>query len=179
MEEIAPSLTGVRALRSPIVGGLALFAAAACFSFYGLSARAAISAFVAAVLVVLAAIDLERRIIPNVIVLPAAGIVLLAQLAFFPDQALEWTLACLGCGLFFLVPALVYPAGLGMGDVKLGLLLGAALGRAVVPALFLGLVAVGLFGVALVVREGRAARKKPIPLGPFLAAGGLIALFSL
>ncbi len=72
---------------------------------------------------------------------------------------------------------LVYPAGMGMGDVKLALLLGAALGWLVVLALFVGSLGVGLAGVVFLVREGRAARKKAIPFGPFLALGAIAALF--
>ena len=64
-----------------------------------------------------------------------------------------------------------------MGDVKLALLLGAALGWAVAPALFIGLSAAALAGLVLIVRGGWAARKTAIPLGPFLALGGIVALF--
>ena len=55
--------------------------------------RALVAAFAAAALVVLSAIDIERGIIPNRIVLPAAAIVLVAQIALFPGHALEWALA--------------------------------------------------------------------------------------
>lgn len=134
-------------------------------------------AFFAAVLVVLAVIDLRTRRLPNRIVLPAAALVLAAQIAIAPDRALEWTLAAAGAFTFLLVAALVNPAGLGMGDVKLALLLGAALGWAVAPALFIGLAAAALAGVVLIVRGGWAARKTAIPLGPFLALGGIVALF--
>ncbi len=163
--------------RTAVVVFVAGLAALGCVVRFGWSARGLIDAFVAAVLVVLAAIDLERRILPNVILLPAAAIVYLAQLAFFPHHALEWTAAALGCALFFLVTLLVYPAGLGMGDVKFGLLLGAALGKSVIAALLFGLLGSGVFGIALLLVQGAAARKKAIPLGPFLAAGALLVLF--
>jgi len=129
------------------------------------------------VLVLLTAIDLERRLIPNAIVLPATAFVLVGQIALSPDRTLEWLLASLGAALFFFIPLLVYPAGMGMGDVKLAALLGAALGRAVVLALAVGLFAVGAVAIAILVREGFGARKKAIPFGPFLALGGLVALF--
>jgi leader peptidase (prepilin peptidase) / N-methyltransferase len=162
--------------RKGFVSCFALVAVAACLGRFGFSARGVIDAFVAVVLVVLAAIDLEHRILPNAIVLPAAAIVYVAQLAFFPHHALEWTLASFGCALFFLVTLLAYPAGLGMGDVKLGLLLGAALGKSVVAALLLGLFGAALCGLVLLVAQGAAARKKAIPLGPFLAAAALVVL---
>jgi len=63
-----------------------------------------------------------------------------------------------------------------MGDVKLALLLGAALGRLVVPAFVLGLCATGAFALVLVASRGRSALKEEIPLGPFLAAGAIAAI---
>jgi leader peptidase (prepilin peptidase)/N-methyltransferase len=131
----------------------------------------------AAALVLLTAIDLDRRLLPNVIVLPTLAFVLVAQIALYPDRTLEWLLASLGAALFFFVPLLVYPAGMGLGDVKLAALLGAALGRAVVVAIVAGLLAVSVVAVAILAREGLGARKKAIPFGPFLALGGLVAIF--
>jgi len=130
----------------------------------------------AAVLVVLAVVDYRTRKLPNLIVLPATAFVLAAQVALDPGGALEYVGAALGASLFLLVPALVKPEGMGMGDVKLALLLGAALGRSVVAALLIGLVAAGLVGAAILARSGWAGRKTTIPLGPFLARGGLAAL---
>lgn len=141
-------------------------------------AHALVLAFFAAALVVLAVIDVRTRRLPNRIVLPAAAVVLAAQIAIAPDRALEWTLGALGAFAFLLAAALLNPAGLGMGDVKLALLLGAALGWAVAPALLIGLMAAALAGVVMVVRNGWAAgRKATLPLGPFLALGGLATLF--
>ncbi len=68
-------------------------------------------------LVAVTVTDLERRIIPNRIVIPATAVALLVQT--IREPGVEWIVACVGAGLFFLVFALVYPAGLGMGDVKL------------------------------------------------------------
>jgi leader peptidase (prepilin peptidase)/N-methyltransferase len=139
-------------------------------------AHAVVLGFFAAVLIVLAVIDARTRLLPNRIVLPAAGIVLAAQIALSPDRWLEWVLAALGASLFLLAAALAYPGGLGMGDVKLALLLGAALGWSVAAALTIGLVAASVASIVLIAREGWAARKKAIPLGPFLALGGLAAI---
>jgi leader peptidase (prepilin peptidase) / N-methyltransferase len=172
-----PEWTQMSGPRTALVSFGAVIAGFACILRFGLGARGLIDAFVASVLVVLAAIDLERRILPNVIVLPSAVVVYAAQMAFFPQHALGWTIAAVGCALFFFVTLLVYPAGLGMGDVKLGLLLGAALGAAVVAALFVGLLASAIVGVGMLLKEGAGARKKAIPLGPFLAAGALLILY--
>jgi leader peptidase (prepilin peptidase)/N-methyltransferase len=170
----------VRALppqRQFAVAALSAALAIGCFVRFGFGGRALVSAVFASVLVLLTAIDLDRRLIPNAIVLPALAFVLLAQIAFFPDLTLEWLVASLGAALFFFLPLLIYPAGMGMGDVKLAALLGAALGKAVVLALVAGLLTVSAVAVVILVREGLSARKKAIAFGPFLAFGGLLALF--
>jgi leader peptidase (prepilin peptidase)/N-methyltransferase len=159
------------------VAALSTALAVACFVRFGFGGRALVGAVFAAVLVLLTAIDLDRRLIPNAIVLPALAFVLVAQIAFFPDRTLEWLLASLGAALFFFVPLWIYPAGMGMGDVKLAALLGAALGRAVVLAITAGLLAVSAVAAVILVREGLRARKKAIAFGPFLAFGGLVAFF--
>jgi leader peptidase (prepilin peptidase)/N-methyltransferase len=65
---------------------------------------------------------------------------------------------------------------MGMGDVKLALLLGVLLGRSVAAALTIGLCASGGAALLLMVQGGRAALKRPIPLGPFLAGGAIAAI---
>src|SRR5919197_3663071 len=147
-----------------------------CFARFGLSGHAFVGAFFGAVLVYLAAFDLEHRLIPNRVVLPAAAIVLTAQIALYPGHSVEWIVAAGGAGGFFLATLLVYPPGLGMGDVKPALLLGAALGTNVIGAVLVGTFAAALFGAALVFRNGAAARKSAMAFGPFLAFGGVLAL---
>ena len=167
---------------SPPARRLAAFAAAVlaslCVARYGLTGRALVGAMLVAALAPLTMFDLQHRVLPNRIVLPAAAAVLIAQIASSPDRTLEWGVAALGAAAFLLVPALVYPAGLGLGDVKLALLLGAALGWAILPALLLGLILSALFAVALLVRYGAAARKREYPLGPFLALGTVLVFFA-
>jgi leader peptidase (prepilin peptidase) / N-methyltransferase len=140
-------------------------------------AHDAVLAFFVAVLVVLSVIDLRAHRLPDRIVLPAAAIVLAAQIAISPDRALEWTLGALGAFVLLFAAALLNPRGLGMGDVKLALLLGAALGWTVAVALFLGFAAAALAGIVMIMRSGWAARKESLPLGPFLAVGAVLALF--
>jgi leader peptidase (prepilin peptidase) / N-methyltransferase len=150
---------------------------AGCFLAFGFSARAFVAAFFVSVLVVLSAIDFERRILPDVIVLPATAIVLAAQVVLFPDRSVEWVAAALGASLFLFLAVLAYPKGMGMGDVKLALLLGAALGNTVVVGLMAGMLAALVPGVVLIARHGAAGRKVAIPFGPFLAFGAVVALF--
>jgi leader peptidase (prepilin peptidase) / N-methyltransferase len=146
---------------------------------YGMHKETLVVIFVISVLVVISRIDLEHRIIPNRIVVPAWIAVLLAQIAIFPGHWVQWVVASFGAGLFFLAIALAYPAGLGMGDVKLALLIGAALGWPVLTALFLGTLASGLVAGVMLFKEGSAARKRAIPLGPFLAGGAIVVLLFL
>jgi leader peptidase (prepilin peptidase) / N-methyltransferase len=149
---------------------------AACFVAFGLSGEAFVASFFCVVLVVLSAIDLTHRIVPNRIVLPAALVVLVAQTALEPSP--EWALGALAAAGFLFAAALAYPAGMGMGDVKLALLLGAMLGRTVSVGLMVGMVAALVPSVLLLARHGSAARKMGIPFAPFLAFGALVALFA-
>jgi leader peptidase (prepilin peptidase) / N-methyltransferase len=149
---------------------------AACFWRFGLSGQAAIAAFFCVVLVAVTATDLTHRIIPNRIVVPAAALVLVAQTALRPS--LEWAIAALVAGLFLFVAALAYPGGMGMGDVKLALLMGAALGKTVSVAMMAGMLAALIPSMYLLARHGSKARKMGIPFGPFLALGSVMALFA-
>jgi len=161
--------------RYPAVELATALLVAACWWKFGVSWDAAIASFYCAVLVVLSAIDIDRRIVPNKIVLPAAAIVLVAQTVVHPS--VEWLLAGLGASLFLFLAALAYPRGMGMGDVKLALLLGFMVGKTVPIALFLGMVAALVPSAVLFARHGSAARKMAIPFAPFLALGGVLALF--
>jgi leader peptidase (prepilin peptidase)/N-methyltransferase len=159
----------------PAVEALTAILIAAAFWRFGFTAYAALAACFSAVLVALSAIDLRIRIVPNRIVLPAAGVTLVASTLIEPSP--EWTIAALGAAAFFLAAALAYPAGMGMGDVKLALLLGAMLGYDVTVAIMLGLLFALVPSIALFVRHGSRARKMALPLVPFLALGSIVALY--
>jgi leader peptidase (prepilin peptidase)/N-methyltransferase len=122
------------------------------------------------------ATDFERRVIPNRIVLPSAAFVLAANTLVHPS--VEWIAAGLGAAGFLLLAALAYPAGMGMGDVKLALLMGVGLGRTVPVALMIGMLSALVPAIVLLARHGSAARKMAIPFGPFLAFGGVVTLFA-
>jgi len=143
---------------------------------FGPSGTAAVAAFFCLALVAISATDIEHRVIPNRIVLPAAAIVLAANTVLHPS--LVWVLAALGAAGFLFAAALAYPKGMGMGDVKLALLMGAALGKSVSVAMMIGMVATLVPGLYLLARHGSAARKMRIPFGPFLALGSVVALFA-
>jgi leader peptidase (prepilin peptidase)/N-methyltransferase len=162
-------------LRYPAVELVTALLVAGSVLAFGLTLDAAVAAFFCVALVAVSATDLEHRIIPNKIVLPAAVVVLAAQTASHASP--EWALGALGASGFLFVAALAYPAGMGMGDVKLALLMGAMLGRTVSVALMLGMIAALLPGIVLLAKHGQKARKMGIPFGPFLALGSVVALF--
>jgi leader peptidase (prepilin peptidase)/N-methyltransferase len=136
-----------------------------------------IAAFVCTVLVVLSLVDLDRRTLPNRILIPATVAVAVTLVIADPARLPSHLLAA-GAGFagFFLL-AVLYPPGMGMGDVKLMLLLGLVLGHAVLYAAMLGAITASAVSITLLVRYGGAARQIAIPYGPFLAGGAITVLF--
>jgi prepilin signal peptidase PulO-like enzyme (type II secretory pathway) len=130
----------------------------------------------AAVLVWVAAIDLESRLLPDRIVLSATVAVLLASALFQPAHTVEHVLSALLAGGLLFAAALLRPGDLGAGDAKLMLLVGAVLGRSVGSALLVGFGLFALLGLALLAQDGRGALKRQLPLGPFIAVGTIAVL---
>jgi leader peptidase (prepilin peptidase)/N-methyltransferase len=131
-----------------------------------------------AVLVPVAFIDLDHRIIPNAIVLPGAVAAIAIVAATEPSELAEHLIAGAAAAGFLLVAVLAYPRGMGMGDVKLAGVLGLYLGRSVGPAMLVALLSGTIVGVVIIARKGAAeGRKTAVPFGPFLALGGLVGLF--
>jgi prepilin signal peptidase PulO-like enzyme (type II secretory pathway) len=157
-----------------VVAGTALLGGA-CGLVFGFTLEGVASAVFCWVLVIVTRSDFETRLIPDKIILP--GGVLVLVLRTIDDPSVEWILCALGAGLVLFLVALVYPRGLGLGDVKLSAFLGAGLGLSVIAAMFVGFFVAFVPAFVLLVRHGRDARKKAIPLGPFLALGGVVALF--
>jgi leader peptidase (prepilin peptidase)/N-methyltransferase len=155
---------------------LALTVGAVAFISQSGVADRLIAAFMALVLVVLAASDLKHRIIPNRIVLPATAVVLVARVAAAPAHTPEFVIATIGAGLAFLLPNLLNSSAMGMGDVKLAAFLGAGLGWGVIGAVAVAFISVFPFALGTLIRGGLAARKAALPFGPFLALGALVIL---
>src|SRR4051812_26536632 len=167
------------AVRYPLVEAstAALFAAVAADKDTGVDL--ALGLILVTALVPIVIIDLEYRLIPNLITGPAAVAALVAGLALDLDGVPEQLIAGAAAGGFFLVAALAYPRGMGMGDVKLAGVMGLCLGKAVGPAILIGLLAGVLVGGVIIARVGaRQGRKTAVPFGPFLALGAIIALFA-
>lgn len=168
------------ARRYPLVEALtgALFAAVVAVR-YDDTAGLVLGLVLVSVLVPLALIDLDTRLLPNKITLPAAAAAIVLGLALDASGEPERLLAGAAAGGFFLLTALAYPKGMGIGDVKLAAVLGLFLGRDVAAALLVALVSGVLLGAAIMAREGIAdGRKTGVPFGPFLALGGAVALLA-
>lgn len=162
--------------RYPIVEALTAVMFAAVAATRGFDAGLLLELPFAAVLIAVAAIDLDHRIVPNRILLPAAVWGALAGLAVWTDFMPEAAIAGAGAFAFLLLAALAYPAGMGMGDVKLAGVMGLYLGLEIVPALAVAFLAGTAVGLGMIAREGHGARKKGVPFAPFLALGGLVGL---
>ena len=136
----------------------------------------ALGCLFAVLLALITLTDIERRIIPNVVVAfgVAAGIVL----SLFVDASTvpERLIAAVAAGGFLLAVALAYPKGMGMGDVKLAAMMGIYLGSAVAPGLLIGFASGSALGIGLIARHGSSARRMAVPFGPFLALGGILGL---
>ncbi|MHB8450093.1 MAG: prepilin peptidase [Mycobacteriales bacterium] len=172
--------------RYPLVeaGTAALFALVAWRT--GAHAELPALLYLAAIAVALALIDLDVKRLPDVIVLPSYGVaaILLGTAAAVHHdatpalRAIEAMAACYG-GYFAL--ALLYPKGMGFGDVKLAGLLGLYLGfmgwPAVAVGMFSGFLLGGVVGVVLMATR-RAGRKSAVPFGPFMLAGAFIGIYA-
>lgn len=147
------------------------------FATLGFGGQAFVAAFAAAVLVVLAAIDIEHRVLPNRILVPATAVLLVAQIALFPDRTLEWLLAGFAAAAFLALPLLVRRDAMGMGDIKLAVMLGVVTGWGVFGAIVIGCFAMIPAALWLIRRDG-SIRNATLPFGPFLALGTLVILYT-
>jgi leader peptidase (prepilin peptidase)/N-methyltransferase len=170
--------------RYPLVEGATALLCAGAVLTHGSAAGIALSVALILLLVPAALIDLEYRIIPNK--LTGAGALLALGLGTALDPAGEPTrlIAGAAAGGFLLIAALAHPGGMGMGDVKLAGVMGLFLGAAVAPAIMIALLSGVLLGAVIVSRKsaraGRSSigRKTAVPFGPFLALGGIVAVFA-
>jgi leader peptidase (prepilin peptidase)/N-methyltransferase len=162
--------------RYPLVEALTGGLFAAAYLVYGLGGRLLLAWAFMAAMIAIVLIDLDYQIIPDKIVLPGAAVGLAASIALRPAGWWEYLVAAAGAAGFLFVIALIWAGGMGFGDVKMALLMGAVLGRSVIVAMFLAFLIGGVLGVVLIATKARS-RKDRIPFGPFLAAGSIIALF--
>jgi leader peptidase (prepilin peptidase)/N-methyltransferase len=154
----------------------ALFALTVAVNWGDGAAEVAIDLVFLTMLAAITLTDLERRIIPNKILLAGAILCLAIAAPTDPAGLPERAIAAAAAGSLLFLVVLAYPAGMGLGDVKLAAAMGLFLGRAVAPAILIALFAGSLVGLALLARHGSRARKMAIPFGPFLALGGVVAM---
>jgi leader peptidase (prepilin peptidase)/N-methyltransferase len=131
-----------------------------------------------ALLIALAAIDLDHRILPNKIVYPMAAYGVIATLLVDRGDLAENLIAGAGAFAFLLLAVIAYPRGMGMGDVKLAGAMGLYLGLSIIPALLAAFLSGSVVGVVILAREGAAGRKKAVPFGVFLALGGIVGVLA-
>lgn len=164
--------------RYPLIEALTGVTFAAVAALAGFDADLWLELPFAALMIAVAAIDLEHRIVPNRLLAPAAGWAIagwaVVDVGFLPEALA----AGAGAFAFLLLAALAYPAGMGMGDVKLAGVMGLYLGLSVIPALLAAFLAGSIVGLAIVARDGPEARKTGVPFAPFLAFGGLVGLLA-
>jgi len=168
------------AARYPLVeaGTAALFVAIVAVH-HADTAALVLGLVLAAFLVPIALIDLDHRIIPNRLTLPAAVIAIVLGTALDPGGQVERLIAGAAAATLLGLPALINPKGMGLGDAKLVGVLGLYLGAAVAPALFVAFIVGTVLGIAIIMRKGMVqGRKTAVPFGPFLALGGIVGVLA-
>jgi leader peptidase (prepilin peptidase)/N-methyltransferase len=160
-----------------LVAAASIVAVVGSFSTYGLSGQGLLGAVFCPTLILLAAIDAKHKLLPNAIILPATLVTGLIVAASTPGDFVWHLAAAAALGGFFFLFGTIFAGSLGMGDAKLGFLIGLALGSQTFGATliaFAGLLVAALYVLAT---RGSSARKDAIPFGPFLALGGIVAFF--
>jgi leader peptidase (prepilin peptidase)/N-methyltransferase len=162
--------------RYPLVELLCGLLYAFLYHHFGFTTESMVFTFLATLLLIVSFIDLSHKIVPDVITLPGMLAGLFASSALTSIGLVNAIIGlCLGGGLFLLI-ALLRPGGMGGGDIKLIAMIGAFLGwQAVLVTILLGALFGALVGMSLIVLK-KKGRKDPVPFGPFLAGGALIAM---
>jgi leader peptidase (prepilin peptidase)/N-methyltransferase len=159
-----------------IVAAVTAVLFAALTARIGLHPRLIPALLLTALVVPASVIDLNHRIIPDRINFPGALLVFTAASFAQPDRLAEFAIGGLGCFLFLGLAWVVYPRGMGLGDVKMALMIGLGTGRYAFVALLAGLCASNLLSMVFIARHGRKGLKSMFPFGPFLAVGAVVAL---
>jgi len=160
-----------------LVVAASVVAVVASFSTFGFSGQALLGAVFCPTLILLAAIDAEHKLLPNAIILPASLAVGLIVAVSSPGNFLAHLAAGAALGGFFFLFGTIFAGSLGMGDAKLGFLIGLALGSKTLGATLVAFAGLLVAAVFVLATRGTSARKDAIPFGPFLALGGILAFF--
>lgn len=160
----------------PVVEAVTAILFGAAIYAFGISFKLFAALVFILVLVTLAGTDYEHRLLPNVIVGPATVLGFVLSAFSQPDWWWIYPLAALIlAGVLFLL-VIIYPGGMGMGDVKMGGMLGAFLGPYAALAVFLGALTGAIAG-GILMATGKMPRRTALPFGVFMSFGGLVTLF--
>jgi leader peptidase (prepilin peptidase)/N-methyltransferase len=162
--------------RYPLIELLTALAFAAVVAANGFDDDLVLELPFVSLLIALAAIDFDHRLLPNKIVYPMAVYGVVATVLVDRGDLVENLAAGAGAFAFLLIAVIAYPRGMGMGDVKLAGAMGLYLGLSVIPALLTAFLTGSIVGVFIIAREGAAGRKKAVPFGVFLALGGIVGV---
>jgi len=146
------------------------------FYYFSISLLCLSGIILSTVLVIVSFIDMELEVIPNALVLPFTLIGMIISISM---DVRRWWIPiayCAGTFVFMLIINLLYPKGMGMGDVKLSMMAGAFLSNKVIPGLFVGFLIGSVFGIILIAIKKKKL-KQSIPFGPFISMGCIVALF--
>jgi leader peptidase (prepilin peptidase) / N-methyltransferase len=164
-------------VRYPLVEAITGVAFVLAFTRFGVAWELLVAWFFIAAMVAVAFIDYDHMIIPTRIVLPGTVIGLVASIALHPQQWWVYLAGSLGAGAFMFALAMIWSGGMGPGDIRMALFMGAVLGKYVILALFFAFVLGGLVGGYLILSK-RRSRKDKIPFGPYLALGSVLAVLA-
>jgi len=162
--------------RYPIVEGLTALLFAFAYYFNGISFNMLLSVIFISALVIVSFTDIDHGIIPNIIVLPFAGIGIIINIVLMPQKWWIILAFAFGAFLFMLIISLVYPKGMGMGDVKLSLMAGSFLIEKIIPGFSKGIIIGSIYGIIMIIIKKKKFRQT-IPFGPFISSGCVLALF--
>jgi len=172
LSELLP--TGTSAV---LVAAAGVLLVVASFVEFGFSGKALLGAVFCPTLVLLAAIDLKHRLLPNAIIFPACLAVGVIVAASTPGDFLSHLAAGAALGGFFFLSGVVFAGSVGMGDAKLGFLIGLALGSKTLAAMLIASATLLVAALYVLARHGVSARKSTLAFGPFLALGGILGFF--
>jgi len=146
------------------------------YFYFRLNLELAVGIIFSCLLIVISFIDIEFRIIPNTIVLPFTAVGIVLNIIISPTNWWHPLVFSAGAFLFMLIIHFIYPKGMGMGDVKFSLMVGAYLVKNVIVGLFIGFLAGSIYGLYIILVRKKKL-KQSIPFGPFISLGCIAALF--
>jgi leader peptidase (prepilin peptidase) / N-methyltransferase len=161
-------------LRYPAVEALSGLLYVLLYLRFGVTTTFAAYALLTSALVIVAFIDLDHKIIPNIMTLPGMAVGLSLSMGVLPITPPASLIGLMSGGAIFYLIALISGGGMGGGDIKLIAMIGAFLGLpGVLFTIFVSALSGSVVGLVLMLL-GRKGRKDRVPFGPFLAFGAIL-----